>query len=205
MWSRGTAADQRTALRRAEKLAGLMEGSEDILMRLSSDFGILSMTFVVARRRPWLVCKLPQMIRRYRLDIDALRLSGADDKTAFLHEALLSLYLGRMRVRYLGFPARHSNCLRSWVLAPFRVAVNSIVGAGDIHLHSSVDIHAYYTLALAQVGESVQAASRLEETERLCALLKDRARTEHWNKQRAEIHRLLQVSRRTRRNAASRS
>ena len=74
-------------------------------------------------------------------------------------------------------------------MEPFDVARSTNDDAKDIHLHSRVDVLAYRVVALANLKHCHEAIKDKTEIDRLVAILKDDARSKHWEIQAMEIER----------------
>ena len=159
----------------------------DPKMQLNADFGLLSMTIVTLRSHPWSLLKIPLLFRRYSQDIELLRRSKGDRESLALHESLLHLYLGRLRLNFFGWLAIVAPLLANWIMQPFHIARSTIDDAKDIHLHSRVDVLAYRAVALARLKRCAGLSEDIAEIERLVLILKDDAREKHWKNQRREI------------------
>jgi hypothetical protein len=159
----------------------------DPWLQLNTDFGMLSMTIVGLQSRPWLLLKLPSLFRNYRQNIEVLRRETTDRESVALHESLLHLYLGRLRLILFGWLTVAVLPLADWILRPFNVARSTIDNAKDIHLHSRVDVLAYRAVALARLRRCQNATEDVPEIGRLIAILNDDARARHWEHQRQEI------------------
>jgi hypothetical protein len=177
-------ARSRKFLQKARKVLG---DQPDQMLRLNTDFGLLSQTIVALKHEPWQIANIPILFRRYRRDIEAFRdVAGREDVLA-LHTALYNLYLGRMRFKMMCGVAVKIPVLIGWVMRPFNVARSAIGESLDIHLHSRIDVLAYRASALAYFGDCESAREDLAEVSRLVAVLRDEARKEFWERQRKEI------------------
>ena len=148
-----------------------------------ASFGMLSMTVVASRRRPWLLLRLPHLFRGYALYIDELRASAYNlqgERRVALHEALFHLYLGKLRLQLVSWIGSLARPLASWVLEPFNIARARIDDAGDIHIHSRIDVLSGRSLALARFGFCEEAWRDIPEVKRLCGILADQPRTKHF-------------------------
>jgi hypothetical protein len=161
----------------------------DPWLQLNTSFGQLSLTIITLQSRPWLIVKIPGLFRCYRQDIETLREQTTDKESVALHESLFHLYRGRLRFKLLGWLATFIHPLADWILDSFNIAYTSIDDAKNIHLHSRIDVLAYRVAALAYLGRCHEALSDIAEIDRLVAILKDDARTEHWEQQKSEISR----------------
>ena len=161
----------------------------DSWLQLNTSFGQLSMTITALRSRPWLFVKVPALFRRYRQDIETLRKLTTDKKSIALHESLFHLQSGRVRLKLLGWLGTFIYPLANWILAPFDIAYTTIDDARNIHLHGRIDVLAYRVAALAYLGRCREALDDIAEIDRLVAILKDDARTRHWEHQKSEISR----------------
>lgn len=184
---KGRDTDQaRESLKQARKA---LEKEPDIHLQLNTDFGLLSMSIVALRKRPWLLLKIPFLFRKYRQDIETLREESSDKESVALHKSLLQLYSGRLRFKLFGWLGVLVNPIGNWILRPFDVAHSTIGDAKDIHLHSRIDVLAYRAIALAHLRRCQEAQKDIPEIHRLIAILNDDARTQYWNKQVEEIKR----------------
>ncbi|HEY8693108.1 MAG TPA: hypothetical protein VIR57_10245 [Chloroflexota bacterium] len=140
----------------------------------------MSMTFVVSRRKPWLLVRMPALFRRYGRYISEIeRLS--ETPSVALHKALRDTYRGRLRMRFLGhWPFTHM--FAAWLLRPFDQARGEIDCAGDIHAHGRIDVLAYRALAYSKCGQGSMISPDLTLIDQLCEVLHDDARKEHWLK-----------------------
>lgn len=184
---KGRNTDQaREALKQARKE---LENEPDIHLQLNTDFGLLSMSIIALKKRPWLLLKIPSLFRRYRQDIEALRKEGADKESVALHISLLHLYSGRLRFKLFGWLGVIARPVSQWILLPFEAAYSTIGDAKDIHIHSRIDVLSYRAIALAHLRYCKEAQEDVSEIRRLIAILNDDARTRHWEKQEEEINR----------------
>jgi hypothetical protein len=94
--------EARRSLRVAQ--TGLAEGS-DPYAQLNIDFGLLSMSIINIKSRPWLLLQIPGLFSKYRNSIEMLRQKGMDKRSVALHESLFYLYQGRLRFKLLGWLA----------------------------------------------------------------------------------------------------
>lgn len=184
---RTTGKDINQALKSLERARKTLEDKPDIRLQLNADFGTLSMSVVALKKHPWLVVRLPRLFRRYQHDIEALKQETKDKESVALHQSLLQLYLGRSRFILWGWLGIIIYPVGNWILKPFDVARSTIDGAKDIHLHSRVDVLAYRAITLAHLQRCQEAGEDVSEINRLVAILKDEARTQHWLKQSQEI------------------
>jgi len=166
-----------------------LEEEPDILLQLNTDFGLLSMSIVALKKRPWLLLKIPGLFRRYRQDIETLQNENTDKESVVLHISLLHLYAGRLRFKLFGWLGVFLHPVGDWILQPFDIAYSTIDDAKDIHLHSRIDVLAYRAIALAHLGRCQEAQKDVPEIQRLVAILNDGARMQHWIKQAGEIKR----------------
>jgi hypothetical protein len=187
---------QQRAGRKTDQSRELLEGARDALgeeadpwLQLNTDFGLLSMTIIALRSRPWLLMKVPGLFRKYGQDIEVLRRETTDRESVALHESLLHLYLGRLRFKLFGWLAIVVPPLADWILRPFNRSRSTIYGAKDIHLHSHIDVLAYRAVALARLRRCQNAIEDVPEIDRLISILNDDARAVHWENQRFEIER----------------
>lgn len=184
----GRETDQaRALLQKARKTLG---NKPDLHLKISIDFGLLSMTIVNLNSRPWLLLRIPKLFRQYKNDIEILRRETGDKESVALHELLFHLYLGRLRFKTLGWLAVITPSLTDWILSPFNTAYSTIGDAKDIHVHEHIDVLAYRALALARLHQYEDGWKEVHEIDRLITILNDRARTLHWNNQRREIEKL---------------
>jgi hypothetical protein len=172
-----------------EQVRKELESEPDIHLKLNTDFGILSMSIVALKKRPWLLLKIPGLFRRYRQDIGTLQKESSDKESVALHNSLLHLYSGRLRFKLFGWLGMIARPVSRWILQPFNVAYSMIGDAKDIHLHSRIDVLAYRAIALAYLRYCREAQEDVPEIRRLIAILNDDARTRHWEKQEDEINR----------------
>jgi hypothetical protein len=183
--------ETRQARRFLSQARQALEAEEDPWLQANNDFGLLSMTVINIKSQPWLLFKLPFLFRQYRRDIKVLQQETSDQKSVALHQSLLHLYLGKLRFKLFGWSARYLPFLTQWIIRPFNVAYATIKDAGDIHLHSRIDVLAYRSVALAYLGESRKAKETIPEIDRLVAILagssKDNARARHWIDQKQKI------------------
>jgi tetratricopeptide (TPR) repeat protein len=183
----GRDTDQaRASLKQAHKS---LENEPDIHLQLNTDFGLLSMSIIALKKRPWLLFSLPGLFRKYQKDIEALQKEAIDNESVALHKSLFHLYTGRLRFKLLGWLGSFIFPLSDWILQPFNVARSMIGDAKDIHLHSRIDVLSYRAIALANLGRCREAQKDVPEIRRLLAILNDDARTQHWKKQTEEIDR----------------
>ncbi len=175
----------RASLEQARKT---LEEEPDLWLQLNTDFGLLSMSVVALKKRPWLMLKIPGLFRQYRQDIETLQRETADKESVALHKSLLRLYAGRLRFKLFGWLGVFIHPLADWILQPFDVAYSTIDEAKDVHLHSRIDVLAYRAIALAHLKRCQEAQKDVPEIHRLIAILNDDARTQHWNKQIEEIN-----------------
>ena len=172
-----------------EQASEALKEQPDLHLRLNTDFGLLSMTIITLKSRPWLLVRVPGLFRKYRQDIDILQRDTTDEESVALHKSLLQLYSGRLRFKFLGWLGLIIRPFADWILVPFEIAYSLIDGAKDIHLHSRIDVLAYRAVALAYFGRCLQAQEDIPEIYRLMAILNDDARTSYWAKQAEEIQR----------------
>lgn len=184
-------ARARTFLQQAREA---LSDTPDPHLQANIDFGLLSMTIVNLNSRPWLLLRLPRLFRQYRRDIGILRRETTDRESVALHESLLSLYLGRLRFKLLGWLGVIVHPLARWILSPFDTAYATIGEAKDINLHARVDVLAYRAVALANLQLCENARREIPEIDRLIAILNDHARELHWIKQRSVIENHCQKS-----------
>lgn len=183
LWAQGGEGNQqksRTLLKRAQRE---LEQTQDIITKLNVDFGRLSMTVVVSRRKPWLLLRLPHLFREYATDIDKFRVAAygqQDRRKLALHEALFHLYLGKLRLQLVSWMGPLARLPASWVLKPFTIARARIDDAGDIHIHSRIDVLSDRSLALARFGFCGEAWRDIPEVKRLCSIFADQPRTKHF-------------------------
>ncbi len=159
----------------------------DLWLQLNLDFGLLSMTITTLQSRPWLLLRIPFLFRKYKRSIEILSTETTDKESVALHSALMNLYLGRTRLKLFGWLGGGFHNLAVWIIQPFNVAHEIINDAKDIHLHSRIDVLSYRASALARFKLCKDALEDVDETDRLVLILKDNARSKHWNKQRQEI------------------
>ncbi len=171
-----------------------LKAESDLLLILNVDFGLLSNTILLGRSRPWVLLRTPRLFREYGRHIEGLRRASLSEESVALHEALLNLYLGRLRLGLFGWLGTRLGQVANWILQPFEIARTEIVNAGDIHVHSSIDVLSYRALAAARLGHCDQALMDVPEIERLIKLLGDQARTSHWEEQEAELQRRCKSS-----------
>lgn len=159
----------------------------DIHLQLNLDFGKLSMTIIALKKHPMKFIRIPGLFWKYRVDIDTLVQESGDEESIALHRSLLHLYKGRLRLAIWGWLGMRIPLVGSWILKPYNVAYSTIGRAKDIHLHSSMDVLAYRSVALAFLGYSNEAIMTVTEVDRLVAILKDEKRGEYWERQKEEI------------------
>lgn len=159
----------------------------DLHLQLNTDFGLLSMTVINLKSRPWLLMKVPGLFRRYRQNIEILQKETSDKESVALHKSLLALYSGRLRFKLFGWLGILIRPVGNWILQPLNFAYSTIGEAKDIHLHSRIDVLAYRAIAMAHLGQRQEAQKDVPEIQRLVVILNDDARTEHWKKQAEEI------------------
>ena len=169
-----------------------LEATSDLQLMLNVDFGLLSNTMLLAKTRPWVLVRLPGLFREYGRHIEELRQASVSEESVSLHVALLNLYLGRLRLGLFGWLGAGLGWVATWIVQPFEIARLEIVKAGDIHVHSSIDVLSYKALAAARLGRCDQALIDMPEIERLIKLLGDEARTLHWEEQKAELRQRCQ-------------
>ncbi len=173
-WAQGRGSNQqkaRTLLKRTHSEFG------------QASFGMLSMTVVASRRKPWLLLQLPHLFREYALYIDELRVAAYDlqgRRSVALHEALFHLYLGKLRLQLISWMGPLARPLASCVLKPLEIARTRIDDAGDIHIHSRIDVLSGRSLALARFGLCEEAWRDIPEVKRLCRILADAPRSKHF-------------------------
>jgi hypothetical protein len=170
----------RDLLKRAQVEIGR---SQDIMMKLNTDFGQLSMKVTATRRKPWLLPQLPHLFKEYATDIAKFRAATYDEQNRrklALHEALFYLYLGKLRLQLVSWVGPLARLLAYWVLKPFEIARRRIDDAGDIHIHSRIDVLSGRSLALARFGFCEEAWRDIPEIKRLCDILADTPRTKHF-------------------------
>lgn len=172
-----------------EQARKTLKEEPDLWLQLNTDFGLLSMSIVALKKRPWLLLKIPGLFHKYRQDIETLQRETADKESVALHKSLLQLYSGRLRLKLLSWIGVFIRPLADWILQPFEVAYSKIEEAKDIHLHSRIDVLAYRAIALAHLKRCQEAQHDIPEIHRLIAILNDDARTQHWKKQVEEIKR----------------
>lgn len=183
--TKGRDTDQaRESLIKASKV---LEEEPDIHLQLNTDFGLLSMSIVALKKRPWLLFKIPSRFCKYREDIEILQKKNTDKKSVALHNSLYWLYAGRLRFKLFGWLGVLIRPVGNWILQPFEVAHSTIGDAKDIHLHSRIDVLAYRAIALAYLGHCQEMQKNVPEIRRLINILNDDARTQHWEKQEEEI------------------
>lgn len=186
-WARNTGGDKTEARRLVQKASNAQKSSSDLLASLNTDFGLLSMTVLALKSRPWLILRIPELFRRYERHIQQLKNESTSKESVALHESLLHLYRGRFRLELFGWMAVVAKPISDWILRPFDIARNMIDGARDIHLHSRIDVLSTRAIALARFGHCQDAWKDVPEIGRLIAVLKDEARANHWKKQRQEL------------------
>lgn len=184
-----TGRETSQARKSLEQAREVLKEQPDLRLQLNNDFGLLSMTIITLRSRPWLLLKIPRLFRRYRQDIDTLQREAIDEESVALHKSLLQLYSGRLRFKLFGRLGIAIRPLGDWILRPFAVAHSTINDAKDIHLHSRIDVLAYRSIAMAYFGRCQEAQENVPEIHRLIVILNDDARTQHWKKQTEEIKR----------------
>jgi hypothetical protein len=183
--SSGRKTDQ--ARRLLEQAGRDLKEAPDPNLQLNNDFGLLSMTIINLKSRPWRLLVLPRLFHRYRQGIERVRRKGGDGESVALHESLMCLFKGRLRFKLFGWLGVLIPLVAAWILKPFNDARSRIRDARDIHLHSHIDVLAYRALALAHLGRCQEAQKDFPEIHRLVAILNDDARTQHWKKQVEKI------------------
>ena len=166
--------------------AGLA-GGFDPHAQLNIDFGLLSMSIVNIKSRPWLLLQIPGLFSKYRNSIEMLRQQSLDKQSVALHESLFHLYQGRLRFKLLGWLAVLVRPLTKWILEPFDMARIHIDDAKDINLHARIDVLAYRAVAFAHLRRCKEVKDDVDEVERLILIFNDNARTRHWKNQREDI------------------
>lgn len=166
--------------------ANLGAGS-DLHAKLNVNFGLLSMSIVNIKSRPWLLLQLPALFREYRSSIEILRQQGIDKESVALHESLLYLYQGRLRFKLFGWLTVLFRPLAKWIIEPFDIARTHIDDAKDISLHARIDVLAYRAVAFAHLRRCKQVKDDVDEVERLILIFNDEARMRHWKHQREDI------------------
>ncbi len=184
-----TGKETSQARKSLEQAREVLKEQPDLRLQLNNDFGLLSMTIITLRSRPWLLLKVSGLFRRYRQNIDILQREAIDEESVALHRSLLQLYSGRLRFKLFGRLGIAIRPLGDWILQPFEVAHSTIKDAKDIHLHSHIDVLAYRSIALAHLGRCQEAQENVPEIHRLITILNDDARTQHWKNQAEEIKR----------------
>lgn len=186
-WSRDRGLDKAEARGLVHIARDGLKSSSDLLLTLNADFGLLSMTILSIKSRPWLILSLPGLFRRYKLHIRQLRDESAFEQSVALHESLMYLYLGRLRFELFGWLGVIVKPVADWILHPFNVARSVIGDANDIHIHSRIDVLSYRAAAMARFGRCDHAWEDVQEIDRLIDILKDEARANHWEHQRREV------------------
>lgn len=186
-WSRDRGLDKVEARELVQIARDGLESSSDLLLALNADFGLLSMTILSIKSRPWLILSVPKLFRRYKLHIDQLKDEPVFKKSLALHESLMYLYLGRLRFELFGGLGVVVKPVADWILRPFNVARSVIGDARDIHIHSRIDVLSYRAVAMAWFGRCDDIREDIQETDRLTEILKDEARAMHWEHQRREV------------------
>lgn len=182
---KGTNTDQSRKL--LKKARDTLNKEPDLWLQLNLDFGILSMTIITLQSRPWLLLRIPFLFRKYKHGIEILRTETTDTESVALHYSLMHLYLGRTRLKLFGWLGVVVHPLANWIIQPFDIARETINDAKDIHLHSRIDVLSYRALALARLRLCKKAMEDVYEIDRLVPILKDNARSKHWENQRQEI------------------
>ena len=189
-----TGKDTGEARKSLEQARKALEKEPDLRLQLNADFGTLSMSIISLQKSPWLILKIPGLFTRYKRDIETLRKKTGDRESVALHTALFYLYSGRLRFKIFGGIRIAIRPLNNWILEPFDVARSTIDDAKDIHLHSRVDVLAYRAIALAHLKHCHEAVKDMTEIGRLVGILKDEARSKHWEKQAQEIRRFCHAT-----------
>lgn len=171
-------------LEEAHKTLG---GKQDLLLQLNLNFGMLSMIITGLKYRPWLLFKLPNLFHKYRKNIEILNKEKRDSGSVALHKALISLYLGRLRLKLFSWIAKRLPFLTNWIIKPFNFAYSIIYSAEDIHIHSLIDVLAYRVVALARLKRCKNIRDDIHEIDRLISIFNDDARTRHWKNQKKDI------------------
>lgn len=183
LWAQGGESNQQKARTLLQRAQSELEQAEDIMTQLNVDFGQLSMKVVGSRRKPWLLLQLPHLFGEYAKDIEKFKVAAFDEQSRrklALHEALFQLYLGKLRLQLVSWMGSIASPLASWVLKPLEIARARIDEAGDVHLHSRIDMLSGRSLALARFGFCEEAWKDIPEAKRLCGILADQARTKHF-------------------------
>ena len=184
-WQEG---QRQRAARDVARASAELRYTDDISMRLTADFGALSMAVVNLRSEPTVALRLRSLCRQYRSDIELLEEAGGEPREIHLHKALYHLYRGRLRGFLTMFAGSFlSRLMESYVLSEFDAANHHIEQTGDIHPHARVDVLSYRALALARFHRCVHAWHDLTEAERLSLTLRDDARAEHLQKQKLRL------------------
>ncbi len=198
LWAQGGESNQQKARALLQRAQSELGQAQDIMMKLNVDFGQLSMKVSASRRKPWLLLQLPHLYREYATDIHKFRIVAHEEQNRrklALHEALFHLYLGKLRLQLVSWMGLLVRPLASWVLKPFNVARARIDDAGDIHLHSRIDVLSGRSLALARFGFCEEAWHDIPEVKRLCGILADQARSQHFfERQLPQLERLCASS-----------
>jgi hypothetical protein len=159
----------------------------DIHLLLNIDFGKLSMTVSDLSTKPLTILRVPKLFLAYKKDIERLRKKSIDPESVALHEALLNLYCGRVRLHLLGWLRFFGPIAGRLILPPFNSARILIESAKDVHIHSKIDILSYRSIALSRLGYCKEATQDITEIDRLIVIFKDEAREKFWRDQKSEI------------------
>lgn len=163
-WARG-ARDHGKALQFMREIASTEPLTDDLDLRTTHQFGYYSMAVNVLLdllegppadvtdealiRR---LAELGKVAQDYDRSITDRQKHAVDHRPIALHRALLSLFTGRLRLGL--FEVRPDTGLfdEDKVVALFLDARRIIDDAGDIHIHSRIDVLSYTALALARFG-----------------------------------------------------
>jgi hypothetical protein len=145
------------------------------------------MSIVHIKSQPWLLLQVPGLFRKYWESIEALRGQDTDKESVALHESLLHLYQGRLRLKMLEWLGSFLPPQANWILEPFDIARTHIDEATDMSLHSRIDVLAYRAVAYAHLRSCKELKDDVEEVDRLIMIFNDDARTRHWSKPRADL------------------
>lgn len=202
-WTRG-ARNHCDALQIMREIATTVRSADDLDLRTTHQFGYYSMA--VNELLDWLegppadvtdealnqrLAEVDRVAQDYDRYITQWQEHAVDQRPIALHRALLSLFAGRLRLGVFEVRPDTGPFDQDQVVAPFLSARRLIDNAGDIHIHSRIDVLSYTALALAHFGRCMEAWRDVAEIERLCDVLSDQARVEHWSQvQRPKLEHL---------------
>jgi hypothetical protein len=189
LWARGR---RRTALRVMEVPASTRVDLGDLEMGVTYAFGRASMSVALwASDRSTNLAVGPSLLAYAHAVAQWRRAASSPRERASvaLHEALLSSQLAKARLtkrRRCGPSARDD----ARIAALHSRARRRMADAGDIHLHSAIDVAVAAWQAEAELG--LRPAIEVGEIERRLRVLADAPRTRHWReRQLPELMRLL--------------